>query len=238
MICEGDCNDSLSTMNPDETEICDGHDNDCNDLVDDVEAVDPDVSGADTWYEDSDDDNHGTGEGILSCDPLSGHTQDSDDDCDDSDASIYPDADELCDGKDNNCDEIPDEESLEFDLDGDGFLSEELCASLEGPLDCDDTDNAVYPGATELPDDIDQDCDADTGYSSPTPRWSDEDLPVSDRVTAACTMVSSHGSEHARFRPGALAGLVVAAWGISRRRRARYSSPSPHSSQEVRRQTA
>ena len=36
----------------------------------------------------------------------------SDEDCDDSDAQINPGAEELCDGFDNNCNNLADEESL------------------------------------------------------------------------------------------------------------------------------
>jgi hypothetical protein len=72
-------------------------------------------------------------------------------DCDDTDASSLPGADERPDGRDNDCDGTVDEGTVLFDDDGDG-LNE-----LEG--DCDDTAADVNPGATETPDDgVDQDC--------------------------------------------------------------------------------
>ena len=80
------------------------------------------------------------------------------DDCDDDDASVYPDAVELCDGKDNNCDETVDEG---FDADGDGATDAEACASLGG-ADCDDTDPFVAPGEPEICDGVDNDCDGQT----------------------------------------------------------------------------
>ena len=73
----------------------------------------------------------------------------ADGDCDDLDARSYPGADEICDGRDNDCDgEVPDAEA---DADGDGILG---CGG-----DCDDGNAAVHPGADELCNGIDDDCD-------------------------------------------------------------------------------
>ena len=84
-------------------------------------------------------------------------------DCDDADATVYPGAEEVCDGLDNNCDGmIPPEELT--DSDGDGWVA---C------LDCDDGDPTVYPGAPELEcDEKDNDCD---GMLHPFERDADGD---------------------------------------------------------------
>ena len=93
-----------------------------------------------------------------------------DEDCDDSDSSVYPDAPEICDGVDNNCNQEVDEGvtlTLYVDSDGDGFgLSDETveaCAVSDGLVpngnDCNDNDATVFPAATEVCDELDNDCD-------------------------------------------------------------------------------
>ncbi len=69
--------------------------------------------------------------------------------CDDDNPNTYPEASEICDGKDNNCNgELPHQER---DDDGDGWR---VCDD-----DCDDEDKQVHPNATEICDDKDTDCD-------------------------------------------------------------------------------
>ena len=71
-------------------------------------------------------------------------------DCDEADPSTYPNAAELCDGLDNNCNGVVPAD--EVDADADGWM---ICDN-----DCDDADAAVNPGATEVACDfLDNDCD-------------------------------------------------------------------------------
>lgn len=78
-----------------------------------------------------------------------------DDDCDDTDADIHPDAyDYAYDGVDSDCDGIDTDcyTDTEIDDDGDGYTD------IGGDLN--DCDSTIYPGATEIcGDGIDQDCD-------------------------------------------------------------------------------
>jgi hypothetical protein len=103
----------------------------------------------------------------------------SDEDCNDNDPSIYPTADEVCDEKDNDCDEEIDEDPIDSsswyaDADEDGFgdpeSMTESCTIPEGYTenadDCDDSDADVYPGSfPEEGDNCVLDADGD-GYGA------------------------------------------------------------------------
>ncbi len=101
-------------------------------------------------------------------------------DCDDSDPTINPSSYELCDGLDNDCDGETDEEAIDgqtwyLDSDSDGyggsFLTAQSCDGLFGYVDnaddCDDLETLVYPGATELCNGVDDDCDGDVDEGAP-----------------------------------------------------------------------
>jgi hypothetical protein len=80
-------------------------------------------------------------------------------DCDDTSADIYPGATEVCDGVDQDCDDLVDED---FDIDGDGYFDAASCGSIG--TDCVDTNPDVHPGATEIcGNGLDDDCDSSAG---------------------------------------------------------------------------
>ena len=102
-------------------------------------------------------------------------------DCNDGDPRIHPDATEICDGLDNNCDGTIDEGCSEpppatsrCDQDGDGYLANSK--KCKGN-DCDDSDPLIHPGAAELCDGLDNNCDGaiDNGLSGDT-YYQDADL--------------------------------------------------------------
>ena len=168
---DSDCDDSDAAVNPVATELCDGADNDCDGTVDEADAAD-----AATWFGDADGDGFGdVGTTVAACSAPSGTVPDATD-CDDSDPSTHPGADEYCDGHDDDCDGTTDEadavDTTRFyeDADGDGYGNDgsrtNTCALPAGyavdNTDCDDTDAAINPGADELCDGADNDCDGST----------------------------------------------------------------------------
>lgn len=79
-------------------------------------------------------------------------------DCNDNNAAIHPGAQEICgDHKDNNCNGQIDEGCPTdcIDNDGDGYGVGTTCL---GP-DCNDNDQAMNPGAQEICDGVDNNCD-------------------------------------------------------------------------------
>jgi len=95
-------------------------------------------------------------------------------DCDDNNSAVNPNAQEICDDVDNNCDGQIDEglkTTFYEDADGDGYgnpqVTTKACSQPSGYVanntDCDDTNAAVNPGATEIKKNgIDDDCNAST----------------------------------------------------------------------------
>ena len=114
-----DCDDTNSDVNPDAMETCDGIDNDCDTEVDEGEAED-----AITWYADSDGDTFGDASvAVTACEAPDGHVED-DTDCDDQNSSVHPNASEVCDGIDNDCDPSTDESGSVAWTDSSGTVSD------------------------------------------------------------------------------------------------------------------
>ena len=173
MIADGtDCDDTNEHVNPDAEEVCNGIDDDCDLLVDDE---DPARTGGTNWYADDDSDGFGDGDApVTACVQPLGTTSD-DTDCDDTEEGVNPDAVEVCNGIDDNCDDLTDDEDADVtggsdfyvDADGDSFAGTliQACAAPPGSSttidDCDDTRDDVNPGADEVcdPDNVDEDCD-------------------------------------------------------------------------------
>ena len=99
-----DCDDTSSMYHTGASEWCDGVDNDCNGVADDDYAIDATV-----WYADYDGDTYGDVSVYQSaCDAPIDHVEGGGD-CDDGDGSTSPEGVEVCDGLDNDCSGLADD---------------------------------------------------------------------------------------------------------------------------------
>jgi hypothetical protein len=170
MVCteDGSGTECDATPGTPTDEVCNFKDDNCDGQTDEGFPLDF------TYYSDSDQDTYGDPDGsIQTCldTPPTGYVEDNTD-CNDSDETINPGATEICDDQiDNDCDELvdgADTTTYYLDSDGDGYGTGDAILACEAPGenyvviggDCDDTDKAVNPGAAELCNNIDDDCDA------------------------------------------------------------------------------
>jgi len=130
----------------------------------------------------------------------------ADEDCDDANDAVYPDAEEVCDGLDNDCDDAIDEEASDArtfyaDVDGDGYGDEEspvvACEQPEDTAiqagDCDDGLDEVNPEGQEICNDLDDDCNGtiDDDASDALSFYADDDedgYGDPDDITQACSV--------------------------------------------------
>ena len=166
----GDCDDLSATTYVGAIELCNGVDDDCDGFTDEWLA-DFDLDGEADCIDDDDD-----GDGVVDSE-----------DCAPYDPTITPGAVEVCNGKDDNCEDGADEVGslgcfeylLDVDGDGmgkDGYPSACLCepnplthytAEIDG--DCNDANPAVFLGAEEVCNFIDDDCDGLTDEEVASP---------------------------------------------------------------------
>ena len=169
------------------TEVCNTLDDDCDGLIDEgVKSI---------FYGDSDGDGFGVPEiTILACSAPEGYA-DIIGDCYDANPAIYPGNTEICNGFDDNCTGSVDEGLLitfyadnDGDLYGDPADFELLCEGIAGYVedntDCNDANNLINPGATELCNNIDDNCDGNI----------DEGLDVTVTISASGPTTICQGS--------------------------------------------
>ncbi|MEO0606523.1 MAG: putative metal-binding motif-containing protein, partial [Myxococcota bacterium] len=191
VVMPGDCDDSLAQVFPGAVEVCNGLDDDCDTVVDPSDAAD-----ARNWHLDGDGDGFGDpgSPPVRACGAPLDHVDDATD-CDDGRSDVSPGAPEICDANDvdEDCDgEINEDGAANaavywLDVDGDGFgdpaTESSACTWPDaaipagGAPDCDDTTAAVFPGALERCDGIDEDCDGaiDDGAFDAEVYYIDED---------------------------------------------------------------
>ena len=108
------------------------------------------------------------------------------DDCDDGNGAVFPGNLEICDGIDNNCDGLADEDDPNVDLtdaawyadtDGDGYGNVTQVVyqcdppagdSVQNGDDCDDREELVNPGMPEICNNFDDNCDGLIDDADPT----------------------------------------------------------------------
>ena len=199
-----DCEDEDCNISGCAEDCDDGRDNDADGFVD---CLDTDCSGS--CPEDCSDFLDNDGDGLVDCEDTEecGALCDTDgdtyidveyggDDCDDELDTVNPGMTEICDGVDNDCNTLIDEDDAGLDVtsliryhldeDEDGYgqpaTFEWSCSPIDGyadnMLDCNDDDDTINPDATEICDiGVDNDCDGlvddadDSLDLSSTPTW-------------------------------------------------------------------
>ncbi|MCB9665582.1 MAG: hypothetical protein H6732_15835 [Alphaproteobacteria bacterium] len=165
-----DCNDQNPLVHPGAAEACNGTDDDCDAVIDQSESPIP--AGLGPLRRDEDGDGYGGGDVLrwVCADAAEGWTLEEGD-CDDTDADRHPGAVEVCNGVDDDCDDLVDDDDAGLeaadhpgavqgypDGDGDGFASKRprwACAAPTEPwpttpgADCADDDASTFPGAAE-----------------------------------------------------------------------------------------
>ncbi len=196
-----DCDDNNASVHPGAIEVCNGIDDDCDGLID--EGVQT------TFYRDQDGDGYGNlSVTIQACTAPSGYVSNSTD-CNDGNAAIHPGAMEICNNIDDDCDGLIDEgvqSTFYRDQDGDSYgnlsVTIQACTVPSGYVsnstDCNDGNSAIHPGAIEICNNIDDDCDGlidelATGGTIPVITASG---PLTFCVGGSVTLTSSNGNNY------------------------------------------
>jgi hypothetical protein len=160
-----DCNDTNANVRPGRIETCNGLDDNCNGALDEASTGSGKISQ--NCYSGP----AGTAgrgvcvQGTQECNAAAGSNMASFGMCMGQRVPSM----ELCNSQDDDCDGVIDNG---FDADNDGFRVCMAC-SLTMNCDCDDTNASIRPGAAELCDRVDQNCNGRLDDVMPRPCFSD-----------------------------------------------------------------
>jgi parallel beta-helix repeat protein len=179
VTADEDCDDSDPDVYPGAEETCNALDDDCDGEIDE--------GAGELVYADADDDGWGNAEVTTNACSTGDGWVDTVGDCDDEDPDVHPDAEEICNGVDDDCDGDTDTGASDApewyaDADGDGFGDPtEAVTACESPSDavdpavgedCDDDDDTIHPDADEICNGVDDDCDGDIDEDAvDAPAW-------------------------------------------------------------------
>ncbi|MEO5946210.1 MAG: MopE-related protein, partial [Chitinophagaceae bacterium] len=188
-----DCNDANAAVNPGATEVCNGVDDNCNGMIDEGLQT--------TYYRDVDGDGYGNAVvTIQACTLPAGYVSNSTD-CNDANAAVNPGGTEVCNGVDDNCNGMIDEglqTTYYRDMDGDSYgnaaATTQACTVPSGYVsnntDCNDANSAVNPGATEVCNGVDDNCNGMIDEGCISVSLSIADVTVNETVGTAIIPVT------------------------------------------------
>jgi DNA-binding beta-propeller fold protein YncE len=187
-----DCAPMDPSVFPGNPEKCNGKDDDCDSNIDEAGA-----QGCSPFFVDGDGDGYGGSQTACLCGPAAGYTTQQGD-CNDSKAGVNPGAAEVCNGQDDNCNDAADEGFPDLDSDG---VADCVDPDVDGDgatnaVDCAPTDPAIYPGAKEACNEVDDDCDGDTdeaGAQGCSPFHQDKDGDGFGSIVTACLCELAEG---------------------------------------------
>ena len=171
-----DCNDNNDEVYPGAPELCDGIDNDCDEMTDEGVRT--------RFYYDFDGDGYGVSNTYQDlCSAAGYYNTTLTGDCDNSDETIYPNAPELCDRKDNDCNGLVDEIY---------FLP---CGWTSEPngVNCNTGSNASYDFNTEIFTLTSTNCYYTNSFTSDALAFAQNDLCGNGSITAQVTSITPLG---------------------------------------------
>ncbi|HYV92924.1 MAG TPA: MopE-related protein, partial [Chitinophagales bacterium] len=195
-----DCNDGNSSVHPNQSDMCNSVDDDCDG------SIDEDATFT-TWYRDADGDTYGTASITQSaCSQPTGYVADNTD-CNDGNSSIHPNQSDMCNSIDDDCDGSIDEDATfstwYADADNDNYgnaaVTTSACSQPSGYVsnntDCNDANAAVHPGANEICNGLDDDCDGNVdNIASPVASFTSSCNLLYPGNTSTLTSTSTAGS--------------------------------------------